>query len=113
MENAEINFVDVAAADAPRLAEDLAAFIKSHVDGVEAEVARGSSDKMDFGATVVLVLGAPAIVALTRGLADWIRKQGDPELMIKTKHGSVTVKGGLDLEAKKEIISKAFEKGIL
>ena len=113
MEHAEINFVGATPADGTRLAEDLAAFVKSHVDGVEAEVTGGSPDTMDLGATVALLLGTPAVVMLVRGLADWIRRQGDPDLVIKTKKGSVTVKGGLDLEAKKEIILAAFERGAI
>jgi hypothetical protein len=110
MDKAEINFVGANAADASRLAEDLANYLKTFGNGVDAEVTGGSSDTMDLGATVVLVLGTPAVIALARGVADWIRKQGDPDLVIKTKDGSVEVKGGLDQEAKKEIILAALEQ---
>ncbi len=68
---------------------------------------------MDFGTTVVLVLGTPAMIALAHGVASWIKRQGDPELVIKTKNGSVTVKGGLDLDAKRDLIIAAFDKGAL
>jgi hypothetical protein len=66
---------------------------------------------MDLGGAVALLLGAPAFVALARGLADWIRRQGDPDLVIKIGKCSVTIRGGLDPAAKKEIILAALEKG--
>ncbi|MCW5704594.1 MAG: hypothetical protein KIT82_18670 [Bradyrhizobium sp.] len=113
MENVEISFVGATPADASRLADDLAAYVRMHIDGAEVRVIGGSSDAMDFGATVALVLGTPAVIILARGIADWVRRQGDPDLLIKTAKGSVTVKGGLDMAAKKEIILAAFEKGAL
>jgi hypothetical protein len=113
MEDAEISFATATPADASRLAEDLARFIQTSVDGAEASVGGGSSDSMDFGTTVVLVLGTPAMIALAHGVASWIKRQGDPELVIKTKNGSVTVKGGLDLDAKRDLIIAAFDKGAL
>lgn len=113
MEQVEIDFADASAADATRLADDLATFLKTQVEGAGAEVTRGSVATMDLGATVALVFGTPAVAALVRGLADWIRRQGDPELVIKTKKGSVTVKAGLDLATKKEVILAALEKGVV
>jgi hypothetical protein len=113
MEQVEISFEGMTPADSTRLAEDLVTFVKSDVEGVQAEVAGGSKDSMDLGATVVLILGTPALAALARGVANWIARQGDPDLVIRSKKGSVTVKRGLNPEAKKEIILAAFDKGVI
>lgn len=109
METAQIDFEGLEPADATRLADDLARFIKTTIPDVTAEVEGHSADTMDFGATVAVVLGTPAVVILAKGMADWLRRQGDPALVITTKKGSVTVKSGLDLEAKKELIKAAFD----
>ena len=111
MEKIEIGFGGAAPADATRLAEDLVAFVKTELSGVEAETIGDAPDAMDFGAGIALLLGTPAIIALARGLADWTRRQGDPDLVITTKKGSVTVKGGLDLATKKELILAALKNG--
>lgn len=113
METAHIDFEGTYPAEASRLAEDLASYIKSSIPDVTVNIEGSSDDAMDFGATVAIMLGTPAIVILARGMADWIRRQGDPSLIIKTTKGSVTVKGGLDLEAKKELIKTAFDAGSL
>jgi len=111
METAQIDFEGLNQADTTRLAEDLARFIKTTIPDVTAEVEGHLAGTMDVGATVAVVLGTPAVVILARGMADWIRRQGDPALVIKTKRGSVTVKSGLDLEAKRELIKAAFDAG--
>lgn len=113
MEDAEISFTGATSADASRLAEDLAIFIQTNVEGADASVTGKAADAMDFGGTVALVLGTPAVIMLARGIADWIRRQGDPDLVIKTTKGSVIVKGGLDLETKRELILSALEKDTL
>ena len=105
-----IEFPDSATADATRLAEDLARHISATIDGVKAEVAPGSPDAMDFGATVAIVLGAPSVVYLAKGIADRIRRQGDPALVIKRGNDSIIVKGGLDQATKRELILAALDR---
>jgi len=110
MEELTIEFPDSAAADASRLAEDLARHVSTTIDGVKAEVASGSTDAMDFGATVVIVLGTPSIVYLAKGIADWIQRKGDPALVIKRGRESIIVKDGLDQATKREIILSALSR---
>jgi hypothetical protein len=108
MDELTIEFEGSTAADAARLAEGLATHVNATVDGVKAAVATGDTDAMDFGATVTLLLGAPSIIILARGIADWIRRQGDPTLVIKRGRDSVVVKGGLDQATKRELILTAL-----
>ncbi len=110
MDELTIEFPDSAAADATRLAEDLARHVSATIDGVRAEVAPGSPDAMDFGAAVAIVLGAPSVVYLAKGIADWIRRQGDPALVIKRGRDSIIVKGGLDQATKRELILAALNR---
>lgn len=108
MQELTVDFEGSIAADATRLAADLARHVNATIDGVEAAVAPGNADTMDFGATVTLLLGAPSIIILARGIADWIRRQGDPTLVIKRGSDSVVVKGGLDQATKRELILAAL-----
>lgn len=110
MDKLIIEFPDSSAADATRLAEDLARHISTAIDGFKAEVAPGDPDAMDFGAAVAIVLGAPSIAYLARGIADWIRRQGDPALVIKRGRDSIVVKGGLDQATKRELILAALDR---
>ena len=110
MDELTIEFPESSAADATRLAEDLTRYVRTTIDDVKAEVAPGNPDEMDFGATVVIVLGAPSIVYLAKGIADWIRRQGDPQLVIKRGRDSIVVKGELDQATKRELILAALNR---
>jgi hypothetical protein len=91
-----IGFQGLASADANvaalRLRESL---LDLDIPEVDARVERESGAAMDFGTSLVLVLGAPAAVAVARGIAQWLAREGERagELFIKTKAGSVLVKG--------------------
>src|SRR5580700_4482471 len=49
---------------------------------------------MDFGASIAIVLGAPAAVAIAKGLADWLRGREKVEITIQTAAGTVVARGG-------------------
>jgi len=113
MEQVSIGFPNASSADASRLADDLTVFVRRYVPGATAEATQESPDAMDLGATVAIILGTPAVLALARGIADWIRRQGDPDIIIKSKKGEIIVKGGLSAEQKHEIIMETIGKGIV
>ena len=46
---------------------------------------------MDFGATLVLVLGAPAIVALVKALDNWLQLRNSASITIRTEEGEVII----------------------
>lgn len=46
--------------------------------GESVDTIKEAHGTMDMGATLVLALGTPAITAVARGLADWIRRQRVP-----------------------------------
>ena len=65
-----ITFDDVSAADANRYAEELRQVLLEASPDVEVHRRRDDSHMQDCGATLVLLLGTPAAVALT-GLSFW------------------------------------------
>lgn len=106
----EIQFPETPPADAGRLAQDLVDLVQGEA-GVEAHTVRSSKDAMDLGATVILVLGTPAVLVIAKGIADWIRKKGDPQLVIKKGDQEIIVNSGLSPEQKFELIKAALGNG--
>lgn len=92
-----LTFEGATLADANMFSADLADFLLDAAPDVEVERRRDDADAMDFGATLVLVLGTPAILALANGLADWLRKRQSATIKISDASGSVIVEAtGLD-----------------
>jgi hypothetical protein len=74
--------------------------IKNDPDGDELEsitLEKESQDTQDFGTTLVLVLGTPAVIALARGLTAYLGRTGT-RVVIK-KEGDIVVQnvGGDDV----------------
>lgn len=55
---------------------------------------RQNPQHQDFGASLAVVLAAPAAVAIAKGLADWLRLWQKAEVVIETPNGKVVVRGG-------------------
>jgi hypothetical protein len=66
---------------AGQLAESLKKDMMALPD-VSAEVRRDSPDPQDFGATLVLILAAPAVVVLANAVRDWARRTETGEIII-------------------------------
>ena len=69
---------------------------------IQVEIVRTDEETMDFGSTLVLVLGTGAAVAVAEGIRDFIAKWGD-SVIIETAGGKVIARGdaasGLDAAA--------------
>jgi hypothetical protein len=68
---------DVANILAELLASDVRREVRDEGRPIEAEVKRTDPTAMDFGTTLVLVLGAPAVVVLARAVRDWAKRTGN------------------------------------
>jgi hypothetical protein len=72
--------------EANRLAQNLDDFMQEEYN---QKLTRIKDDKntQDFGATIAIILGTPAAIALAKGLADWLRRQAGKTLTIEDKSG--------------------------
>jgi hypothetical protein len=76
-----ISFPGVTPDKANGLAESLASDVRREVkdDGksVEPDVQRTDKTAQDFGTTLVLVLGTPAVIILAKAVRDWAQRTGN------------------------------------
>ena len=90
------------------LAEELRTGLEQSAPGVTAERARERDDTQDLGTAVALVLSAPAVIAIARGIGQFLQKHQNASLEIKTKGGHVILKNVTSrtaLEVIREVLS--------
>jgi len=84
-----ITFDDISPADANRFADELREILLDASPDVSVERKRDNSLTQDFGATLVLVLGTPAAVAIARAIGNWLAlRRGS--ISIETEKGEIT-----------------------
>jgi hypothetical protein len=86
-----IEFQGVDSATAGTLAEDLKEHVLSADPAVSAERRRSDPSSMDFGATLVLLLSAPAAVAVAKGIEAFLARHQTAAIRIKGANGSMVV----------------------
>jgi hypothetical protein len=69
-----VTFDNAPPADAARYANELREFILDAAPDVTVQRQRSDSYAQDFGTTLVLVLGTPAVVAVVRGCVQRLEK---------------------------------------
>jgi hypothetical protein len=82
-------FDGTTAAEGNVLADNLKRHLGQVAPHVSGKRRRNDGNAQDMGATLVLLLGAPAVVALAKGIADWIRMRPQARLTIRDKAGNV------------------------
>jgi hypothetical protein len=82
-----IDFPDAPVADANRYCEDLRDQLLDADDSIHVDRVRPDSSTMDFGATLAIVLGAPATIALAKALIAWTQRNNRANLRVVTKDG--------------------------
>lgn len=91
MEEIIINFDGTTASEGNILVDNLKLHLAQVAPHVSGERRRNDGTAQDMGATLVLLLGAPAVVAIAKGIADWIRMRPQSMLTIRDKAGNVIV----------------------
>lgn len=88
-----LSFEDVSLAEASEYAADLRQHLTTVAPGVQATARRADPNAQDMGATLALVLGAPAVVVLAKGLATWLRmrQESKAKVIIRDAAGNVLV----------------------
>ncbi|MGC3945745.1 MAG: hypothetical protein QM762_14690 [Chryseolinea sp.] len=88
MSNISISFDNLTVSEANKMAADLQEFLSRKVEQT-AIITKTDDATMDFGATVVVLLGTTSAVAVARGIANWIKKRSEVSITIKTDKGEV------------------------
>jgi hypothetical protein len=88
----ELYFEDVSAAEAGAAAESLRNTLLDASPHVTIDVYKTDATTMDFGATLVLVLGTPAILAIAKGISSFLARERAGTLVIK-RGGDVVFRG--------------------
>jgi hypothetical protein len=52
------------------------------ITDVQVRQERSDSRNQDFGATLIIAFGTPAVIALARGLSSWLRRRSEAELTL-------------------------------
>jgi hypothetical protein len=65
------------------MAEELTDFLRVETPGAEVTRHRDDPLAMDFGATLVIVLGSSSVTALATGLAVWLRRRQDARIQLR------------------------------
>jgi hypothetical protein len=87
-----IRFPKANVAEANRHAETLRGAILDAAPNAKVERHKESQETMDFGATLGILLAAPAVVAIAKGLQIWLERHRGVELEIVTPNGTVIAK---------------------
>lgn len=103
----EISFDNVTVKEAGALALELQSEIKA-ATGQELRILKKDSDTQDFGASLVLILGTPAAVAIVNAIRDYLIKKNSKTL--KVVCNDTTISGeGLNSYDLKLLLDKAKE----
>ncbi len=84
-----ITFDDVSPADTNRYADELREALLDASSDVSVERKRENPFAQDFGATLVLILGTPAAVAIARAIGNWLALRRGT-ISIETEQGEIT-----------------------
>jgi hypothetical protein len=88
-----ISIAGLSAGESDAAADDLESRLKGLKEAEEVTRVRDSKSHQDFGVSIAIVLGAPAAVAIAKGIADWLRARENGEIIIKTPEGSIVARG--------------------
>ncbi len=97
-----IRFSGVSSADANRYADELRNTLLDAVPGIIVQRGRDDPRTQDFGATLILILGTPTVVAATTAIGDWLRLRSSASITFETpdKHiviENITSKNAVEL----------------
>jgi hypothetical protein len=89
-------FPEASTAEGNQLAVDLRDCLRDINGNVQVERLRDNPDTMDFGATLGLILGSAAVIAVAKGIAAWLARNSGVRLEIRQSDGSVAILTNLD-----------------
>jgi Effector Associated Constant Component 1 len=82
-----IKFEGTSLADANRYADDLRDALLDVSPEIRVAVKRDDPSTMDFGGTLVVVLGTSAVIAIAKGIQSWLQRRDTATITIETPNG--------------------------
>lgn len=90
-----ITFDGLTAAEANRAAQALRQSLMSGADDdLTASIEKDDHDSQDAGATLVVLFGSSAAVAVARGIRAYLERRGRDEITIRTADGTEVIATG-------------------
>lgn len=86
-----IRFPGMETGDAGNAARSLQEEIEDGLPAADVSIHKDDTDTMDFGATLVVVLGTPAVITLAKGIAKWMARERS-EVEIEIGSEKITIK---------------------
>ena len=86
-----LEFSGSSRAEASRLALSLRDAILDAEPSASVETRRSDDRSMDMGATLVLILGTPAAIAIAQGIKKWLARNNSASLTLRTSSGELMV----------------------
>ncbi len=86
-----ITFDGVSVADANRYAEELSNALLDATPDITVQRRGDDPRAQDFGATLVLLLGTPAVVTVAKTIGDWLKLRTSASLTIETPEKRIVV----------------------
>lgn len=84
-----VRFETGSIADANRWAEDLRREMLDCSPDVRVERRRDNPAAQDFGASLVLILGTPAVLVLAKAVQSWLARNNAASIRVETAEGTL------------------------
>jgi hypothetical protein len=105
-----LSFEGADVAEANRFASELAERLRDADAPIDVRQTRADPKAQDFGATLVLVLGTPAVIALARGVSAWLAMRPNAKVTLKGRDGTLIASGLTSADAR-AVIEQRLGKG--
>jgi Effector Associated Constant Component 1 len=105
-----LSFEGADVAEANRFAAELAERLRDADAPIDVRETRADPSAQDFGATLVLVLGTPAVIALAKGVSAWLAMRPNAKVTLKGRDGTLIASGLTSADAR-AVIEERFGKG--
>lgn len=89
----EIRIGGVSQAEAGAYADELRRYLLDQAPEIEVERVRTDPDALDFGAGLAVILATPAIVAVARGLQQWLARRTSSKVVVQVDSKKLEVDG--------------------
>ena len=106
-----LSFEGANVAEVNRFAAELAERLRDADAPINVRETRADPSAQDFGATLVLVLGTPAVIALAKGVAAWLAMRPSAKVTLKGRDGTVIASGLTSADARAVIEQRLGKHG--